>query len=306
MSFVRTSLANVLRKYITPPELPTARVVPSAGLAIEVAGEDGSRVMHNFDPRSAAVELAEGRVVIWRNGTKPQQHAGAPSWAFESRDQQVLRKLYADIQRALCGTAGASWLRPIVIGALAGAVVLMLGSPGAPVAPVTPAEAAVQPSTQATGSALQAPLPAAPAHAAVSPDEAKMVAGLQGAKLPGGAGPTYYVFSDPNCPFCKELEKSVETLSGYQPVILPLGYKPGSRDLAAAVMCSADPGREWMRAMAGTSTAKPCEKGYQLVEENMRAFEKLGLNSTPTMLTPKGVLVTGSASPSELRSVLQQ
>lgn len=132
-----------------------------------------------------------------------------------------------------------------------------------------------------------------------------MVTGLKGVKL-AGSGPIYYVFSDPNCPFCKELEKAVAVVSGYQPVILPLGYKSGSRDLAAAVMCSAEPGKEWARAIAGTSSAKPCDKGYQLVDANMQVFEKLGLSSTPTMVTPKGTLVTGAATPEELRAVLQR
>lgn len=121
------------------------------------------------------------------------------------------------------------------------------------------------------------------------------------------SGTRFAVFSDPNCPFCKELEGSLAQLdSNLSPVILPLGYKPGARDVSAAVMCSKDPVKAWKDYMSsGTEpSAKPCDAGYRQVDANMALFQELKLGSTPTMITPSGVVVTGAGTADAIEAVM--
>jgi protein-disulfide isomerase len=305
---VRSTVAALLQRYLADPQLPAARVLPSAGLAIEVTDASG-RVTHNFDPRRAVVQLAQREVRIWKDSAdRDSRDAVNAPWTFTSDSPVVLQRLYGDVVRALRAPGRGLSLKPILAGAAVAVTILVVGGKApAPSAGVTPTAAPAQVTAPAAPVLVAgtAPVPPTPPQAVLNAEEAKLVGTLKGVKLPG-TGATYYVFSDPNCPFCKDLEKAVDTVAGYTPVVLPLGYKPGSRDLSAAVMCSADPAKEWKRAIAGTSAAKPCEQGYQLVDASMRAFEKLGLSSTPTMVTPKGTLVTGAATPDELRAVLQR
>jgi hypothetical protein len=231
---------------------------------------------------------------------------GEPVLTFSSHDPREVHRTYEAIQRALHARKGGGW-RAAAIGAVVGVAVIVLGSHGkgasadaaaAPLPNVTPYAAIAAPA------AAPATVPGVvPTQAKVSPEEATMLQGLQGIKMPG-AGKSYFVFSDPNCPHCRKLDESIAQVKDYQAVILPLGYKPGSREIAAAVLCAPNPAQEWRKVMAGKSMAKPCEKGLAQVQRNMDAFEQLHLTGTPTMVTPGGLLVAGDASVDELRLVL--
>ncbi|MEJ8837709.1 thioredoxin fold domain-containing protein [Ramlibacter sp. AN1133] len=311
MMTIREFLTEKLRNYLSPPLTRTVRVVRSMGLAVEVSEPgSGPRMIFNFDPTKASVGLNGQNVTIWPDGVTsagPQQLGGAgpavASWTHEAPDRRHAERLYRDIQKALHGGSRAFGLKPILVGVAAAVAMLVIAAPRAPAVPVAPTVSTQAPVGNAGPAASAATT--MPASVQITADEAKLVGGLPGVKL-AGTGPIYYVFSDPNCPYCRELEKAITMVPGFQPVILPLGYKPGSREISAGVLCSADPAKEWAKAIAGASVAKPCDKGLQQVDSNMKAFEQLRLTSTPTMITPKGVLVSGAASPDELRTVLQQ
>jgi hypothetical protein len=133
------------------------------------------------------------------------------------------------------------------------------------------------------------------------------------ASLPGikerTSGMDFRVFSDPNCPYCRELERSLAKLDPkFNPVLLPLGFKDGSRDTSAAILCSANPAEVWGKyVLDGVAPqAKPCEKGYAQVDANMEFFRKMRLNSFPTMVTPGGFLVVGTGAPEQIAEVLSK
>lgn len=122
-------------------------------------------------------------------------------------------------------------------------------------------------------------------------------------------GRPFYVFSDPNCPFCVELERSLMKMDpSLKPVLLPLGFKPGSRDLAAAALCSDNPAKAWREALVEgvKPAAAVCEKGLKQVDDNMTLFQQLRLSSTPTMISASGQVVVGSGDPERIKLVMAQ
>ena len=204
---------------------------------------------------------------------------------------------------------GSSWLRRVGIATLwllagIGLIMMLNQNPSASTAAssaMAPPQAPVAaPPAAATGERI-------PAEARASEQERTAVAALQGVIKSGAAGKPFYVFTDPNCPYCRQFEKTLESVPpGHQAVIIPLGYKEGSAATTVGVLCSANPAAEWRKAMLGQPSPqlKPCERGERLMRENMALFESLRLNRTPTILTPTNFFVSGAADAQELAMIL--
>jgi protein-disulfide isomerase len=181
-----------------------------------------------------------------------------------------------------------------------------MNSPGVVISPA----GAVYAGGAAPVAAAPMPPPApvsVPKDAYVDEGERKQLAKLAGVAPLRPSGKEFYVFTDPNCPFCKDLEPTLEAAaSGMKPIVIPVAFKDGSRDLAAAALCSSNPAAEWKKLMATglPPLAKPCAKGFERVEENMRLFQQLRLTATPTIVSPKGLLVSGAVTPDELARIL--
>jgi hypothetical protein len=285
----------IRRRFFTEPGV---RVLRSQGLTLEVISSPQKRdlaVFHDLGNLGVTMELAGQQSMV------AVTYAGVEQWKHVATTEAAAQQLYHAIRTQLSRGRTSPW-RPAMAVVAALALIMVL-------APRAPAGVAVaQPTTQiAMAPTISPAAPAASPQTIASPQERKLIEDLQGKFIATGTGPSYYVFSDPNCPFCKQLEASMASVKNRSAVVMPLGYKDGSRDLSAAVLCSANPAQEWAQVMAsGRSSVKPCEKGYAQVAQNMKAFEALGLSATPTMITPSGMLVAGAASPQELTMMLAQ
>lgn len=117
---------------------------------------------------------------------------------------------------------------------------------------------------------------------------------------------TLYVFTDPQCPYCKEFERTLDTLGPEWSVrILPVGFKPGSAQMADAALCAKDPAQAWKSTIQGRSSSfgvsesSSCSRS---AKNNMETFSVLGMTSTPSTLRGDGKLFEGSVSKAELES----
>jgi thiol:disulfide interchange protein DsbC len=110
-------------------------------------------------------------------------------------------------------------------------------------------------------------------------------------------------FSDPNCPACQELEREAASLkSGQGFAVIPVGFQPGSRVLAAKVLCAKDQARAWADALRGVApNEQPCEAGLRKVDENNNLFASIGASATPTLVSANGQLAQGSAPSAQLQ-----
>lgn len=118
---------------------------------------------------------------------------------------------------------------------------------------------------------------------------------------------TLYVFTDPQCPYCKEFDRTLASLGAEWSVrVLPVGFKPGSMQMGDAALCGKDPAQAWKYAIQGRSvdesTSPSCSRS---AKKNTETFAMLGMTSTPSTLRGDGKLFEGAVSKAELESPAQ-
>jgi thiol:disulfide interchange protein DsbC len=103
------------------------------------------------------------------------------------------------------------------------------------------------------------------------------------------------VFTDPNCPYCKRLEKEMVNLTNATVYIFVYPILPGSEEKAGAIWCSPDRLKAWEDHMlrgVEPQTEKLCDT-TALTKISMQA-KKLGINLTPTLVFEDGVIKPGT------------
>lgn len=202
------------------------------------------------------------------------------------------------------GAAGAAvviYVSLAVIGAFAGSSSQMQQAYAS--APYVAPPPSFQPGPYA-GQLPPAAAPAAQEDASLTEKEKKEVA-KRGHKIAlGSGGKDMLVFSDPHCPFCQRLESSIDEVvksKSVNPIIVPVGFKEGSREMIASIFCSKDPAAAWKSALAtGEQPGKACDAGLKKIDENNKLFAELRLTATPTIISPKGLIVASFATAQEL------
>ena len=111
------------------------------------------------------------------------------------------------------------------------------------------------------------------------------------------------VFTDPNCGFCKKLEKElrqIDNVTIYQ-FLYPLF--PGSAEKVHAVWCSKDRSKAWDKLMQEdiTPPAGTCDTPTEKV---LALGKKLKVNGTPALIFADGTINPGYLPAAELEKAL--
>lgn len=120
-------------------------------------------------------------------------------------------------------------------------------------------------------------------------------------------GQPVVMFADPNCAACREFEGwiAADQYKTFSPLVVPVAFRSGSREAAAAVLCAKDQAKAWADAVAG-KPGEACEDGLKQIDINNAAFQAMGLTYTPTFVALNGALKERVASPQEMRSWADQ
>lgn len=122
----------------------------------------------------------------------------------------------------------------------------------------------------------------------------------------GDGSRTLYVFSDPECAYCKRLEPTLAQLKNvtiYTFLYPVLGEK--SRQSAKSVWCSADRNKVWADYMlkGGSLPAAECDNP---VVRNEQLGASFGITGTPTMISASGKLVPGALPLEKIEEILAE
>lgn len=122
-----------------------------------------------------------------------------------------------------------------------------------------------------------------------------------------GKGQPFIVFSDPNCPSCRDLDpKLLLSDPRFTPIIVPVAFKPGSDAAVQRIMCASDRVTAWSKAVnapapaagapADAAAAEACPGAADAVVKDNASFVALKFRSTPTIVSMTGKVVAGSAA----------
>lgn len=118
------------------------------------------------------------------------------------------------------------------------------------------------------------------------------------------------VISDPDCPYCRELERSLERLDGVEVLVFPMPIvelHPGAVDVSDAIWCAKDRAAAWrdylLRGKQPPARAAGC---LTPTERNVQLAESLGVQGTPALIFPDGTLVPGLIPLERIETMLRQ
>ena len=110
--------------------------------------------------------------------------------------------------------------------------------------------------------------------------------------------PYLYLIVDPECPYCKRLEREAEDLVKeekvrFKVIFYPLPIHPQAKPEAEALSCIRDPQKAWGDLLSGSFPKKSCPEGKERVRVSLETLISLGVRGTPTIVTPSGLVFSG-------------
>lgn len=113
------------------------------------------------------------------------------------------------------------------------------------------------------------------------------------------------VFSDPNCPYCKQLEPELDKLKDATIYTFIYPLKPQSIVVSRQVWCAPNQSYSWKKLIQQgvkptvTSCANP-------IDRNLELGKRLGFNGTPTLIFANGFKLVGARSAEEIQAVWKE
>lgn len=121
------------------------------------------------------------------------------------------------------------------------------------------------------------------------------------------------VFSDPDCPFCKKLEKDLVNLKDTTVYVFLTPIVQLHKDAlihSKQIICSANPEKAWVNYLtkdAGISSKskQDCEKTKD-IDDTLKLATQLGITGTPTIFFETGMRVPGAVPVKEIQGYLEK
>jgi thiol:disulfide interchange protein DsbC len=127
-------------------------------------------------------------------------------------------------------------------------------------------------------------------------------------KVKGDGSRKLVVFSDPDCPYCKQLEKELAFLDNVTVYVMlyPLEeLHPGARKKAEAVWCSSDRAKAWDDLMLyGKELSAAAEGCKTPLDEINKLAQRLSITGTPGLIFENGKLVPGALKTEQIETLL--
>jgi len=123
----------------------------------------------------------------------------------------------------------------------------------------------------------------------------------------GNGSRTFAVFSDPDCPYCQQLEKSLlnVTDSTMYVFLFPIAaLHPQAPQKAHAIWCAPDRAAAWNKWMHEKALPPTKTCAGDPIDSLQKLGDELHINSTPTIFFADGTRVAGALPDKELEKAL--
>ena len=122
-----------------------------------------------------------------------------------------------------------------------------------------------------------------------------------------GNGPRkLYVFADPDCPFCQQLEKEIATLKDVTVYVFPMpldSLHPNARRISESIWCSINGAGAWRDYLTAGKEPVPGTCANPL-DRNIALAQRLGIAGTPAIIFADGELVPGAIAAARIEAKL--
>lgn len=119
------------------------------------------------------------------------------------------------------------------------------------------------------------------------------------------------VFSDPDCPFCRQLESELDKLKDVTVYVFPYpiaSLHPSAGKTAVNIWCAPNRAQAWrdylIRKVAPVAAKAGCDASA--IQRNVALAEALSINATPTLISSDGRLASGASQAQTILTWLQR
>lgn len=127
-------------------------------------------------------------------------------------------------------------------------------------------------------------------------------------KVKGDGSRKLVVFSDPDCPYCKQLEKElafVDNVTIYTMLYPLTELHPDARKRSEAVWCSSDRLKAWENIMLyGKEPSAPKAKCKTPIDDIQALAKSLNIDGTPGLVFQNGKLVPGMLKTDQIEKLM--
>lgn len=117
------------------------------------------------------------------------------------------------------------------------------------------------------------------------------------------------VFTDPECPYCKRLHAEIKEVVKRDPNIAfliklyPLKMHPNAYGISKSIVCAGS--MELLEASFAGKPVPPATCETKAIDENIALAQELGIQSTPTLILPNGMVLPGAKSADDILRLLE-
>jgi thiol:disulfide interchange protein DsbC len=146
---------------------------------------------------------------------------------------------------------------------------------------------------------------------ALSKVDASLINAAQTLTDPARHGKVVYVFSDPQCGYCRQLEKTLAGMPDLDARIVPLPLQRGSMTIAENLLCAPDRLAAWsdwmLKSVAPAKASATCKtEADDVLKRNLALATQYGIRATPGLVAGDGRLSVGAMSAHDLTVWLTQ
>ena len=114
-----------------------------------------------------------------------------------------------------------------------------------------------------------------------------------------------FIFSDPNCPYCKRLEVELDKLNDVTIYTFIYPLKAQSITVSKSIWCDPNQAYAWKNLLQ--KNVQPKEKTCtNPIDRNLELGKKLGIEGTPTLIFGNGLKMVGGRSAEDIRMIWKE
>ncbi|GJC32017.1 thiol:disulfide interchange protein [Acinetobacter sp. KAM398] len=114
------------------------------------------------------------------------------------------------------------------------------------------------------------------------------------------------IFSDPNCPYCKQLEAELKKLNNITIYTFILPLKAHSVAPSKQVYCEKNPALAWENLITKAQLPTSQSSCANPVERNMALAHRLGVSGTPAIIFSNGFKVMGAYPAAQIEQIFKE